>query len=107
MTLHENSGTRLPRIDLVYFESCPNVDRARANLGRAFASAGLSATWAEWVQGRPDTPEWAVHLPSPTVLVDCRDVAGSSPRTAGPSCAVAGAPSAESIRQALSEAAGG
>ena len=98
----ERGATKRPRIDLVYFEGCPNVEAARENLGQALRSLELAGAWTEWVQGGAETPEWAASLPSPTVLVDRLDVIGSS-RTTGPACAAEGAPSVEAIERALSE----
>ena len=91
-----------PVIELVYFDGCPHAAQARANLKAVLASAGRPEVWQEWVQGET-APSWVERLPSPTVLVRGRNVAGDVPETEGPACAPGGAPSAEAIRRALEE----
>lgn len=86
-------------IDLVYFDGCPNVDRARANL-RALVPDGA---WAEWNLASADTPERFRRFGSPTVLVEGRDVTGEAERVGAGAmaCRTDGAPSEDTIRAAL------
>lgn len=77
-----------PRVDLVYAGDCPNVADARAQLLRAFASAGLVPHWREW---RVDDPACPTHLRrhgSPTILVAGLDVAGKGDASDASCCRV-------------------
>lgn len=84
-------------IELVYFDGCPNVNQARANL-RAVLGEG---SWTEWNLSSADTPDRFRHYGSPTVLVDGRDVTGDAGETQGTACRADGAPSPEVIKEAL------
>jgi hypothetical protein len=64
-----------PRIDLVYFPGCPNVEAARALLRTALAAEGLPARWREWNRDDNATPAELRHYASPTILIDGRDIA--------------------------------
>jgi len=85
-------------IELVYFDGCPNVGRARENL-RAVVDDG---SWTEWNLSSPDTPDRFRRFGSPTVLVDGRDVTGGAVETEGMACRADGAPAPEVIGRALS-----
>lgn len=85
------------RIDLVYFDGCPNADKARVNLRSVLADR----SWREWNLTAADTPEEFRRYGSPTVLVDGRDVTGEGGTTGGMACRADGAPSQELIRRAL------
>lgn len=87
-------------IELVFIEGCPHVDRARANLRSALASAGGSATWTEWDVGSDATPDRYRRFGSPTVLVNGRDVTGAG-RSQAIACRVEGGPSVAAIVAAL------
>ena len=89
-------------IELVYFRGCPHADEARSNLRSVLSSEDRPRRWREWVQGET-APSWAERLPSPTVLVEGRNVLGGVPETEAMACAAGGAPSVESIRRALGE----
>ena len=93
-----------PTIELIYFEGCPNVERARANIGEALVALDLTAEWQEWEQGDPGVPEYVKQHGSPTVLVNGRDVTGVEAGLGGAACRADGAPSAEVIGAALEEA---
>lgn len=84
-------------IDLVYFDGCPNTERARANL-RGLLPEG---SWREWNLSSAGTPERFRRYGSPTVLVDGRDVTGEGAATGAMACRADGAPSQELIRRAL------
>lgn len=98
-TMNETSS----RIDLIYFDACPHAEAARDNLNGALEALGLEADWTEWVQDRPEAPDWVRAFPSPTVLVNRRNVAGFAGAADGFTCAADGAPSSALIRQALAE----
>jgi hypothetical protein len=88
-------------IELVYFQGCPNVDRARDALRAALGDLGQPARWTEWDQESPEAPARVQGYGSPTVLVNGRDVRGSEPGGAGRSCRADGPPSVDDIRRAL------
>lgn len=88
--------SRHPSIELLFFDGCPNAEKARSNL-RAVAGA---RGWREWNLSSADTPESFHRFGSPTVLVDGRDVTGAD-GGAAMACRADGAPSAEAIREAL------
>jgi len=77
-----------PRLELVYFPGCPNVDAARASLRAALTAAGMAAVWREWNRDDPATPEALRAFGSPTVLVDGRDVSPGDADTGGACCRV-------------------
>ena len=73
-------------VELIWRRGCPNVARARANLMRAFARAGLKARWRERCADDAECTEDVRAFGSPTIVVDRRDVAGLSATADGPSC---------------------
>lgn len=89
-------------IELVYFDGCPNVERARKSLQEAVGAAQVVGAWSEWNLSDETTPERFRRFGSPTVLVDGEDVTGSDGGNAARACRADGAPSAAVIRQALS-----
>lgn len=107
--------TKEPRIDLVFFDGCPNATKARENITAAFEAIGLPADrakWSEWDLLSEATPESLKSHGSPTVLVDGADVTGPSSGTEGVACRADGAPSVQAIvdmlrQHDLSGAAGG
>ncbi len=91
-----------PTIELIYFDGCPNVESARANLRDVFATLDLPKGWQEWEQGDPASPPHAKQYGSPSVLVNGRDVTGVGPVGAA-ACRADGAPAVDTIRNALEE----
>lgn len=94
------------KIELVYFEGCPNADAARGNLRKACDELGLKADWLEWNQNDNKVPAHVKAFGSPSILVDGRDVAGGSADYCGEkSCRLYGgsqnAPAVETIKSAL------
>ena len=85
-------------IELIHFDGCPNVERARENLRAVLGDD----SWTEWNLSSADTPERFRRYGSPTVLVDGRDVTGDNGGTDGMACRADGAPSPELIREVLS-----
>lgn len=88
-------------IDLVYFEGCPNAERARENLRAALREAGLQTDWAEWDLSSGTTPERYRRHGSPTVLVDGEDVTGGGADAVAMACRADGAPSVATILDRL------
>lgn len=89
------------KIDLIYFDGCPNVVQARQNLHAAIASTGRSLTWSEWDLMSEATPVDLRRFGSPTVLVDGEDVMGGEGGALAMACRAAGAPSVEQIGDRL------
>ncbi|MBI2384686.1 MAG: hypothetical protein HYV14_01610 [Elusimicrobia bacterium] len=91
-------------IRLLYFKNCPNVDAARSSLRAALAQAGLPVHWIETDIEAPDCPPDLRTFPSPTVLVEGRDVSGGGQAPEGTgACRLGGAPSAEAISRVLND----
>ena len=88
-------------IDLVYFEGCPNVERARENLRSALEAVAARAHWNEWDLASEATPERYHGHGSPTVLVDGRDVTGDGVGTVAMACRSDGVPSVSAIAESL------
>lgn len=89
-------------IELVYFDGCPNAEKARANLEEVVSGGGSETPWREWDLMDEDTPDRFRRFGSPTVLVDGEDVTGADGGNAAMACRADGAPSAAVIREALS-----
>src|SRR3546814_9758652 len=47
----------MPSVELVYENTCPNVDATRVRLAQAFQAAGIAPAWSEWEVGDPQAPE--------------------------------------------------
>lgn len=90
-----------PKIDLVYFEGCPNATLARENLRAAVEAMGSGWTWSEWDLMSESTPEHFRLHGSPTVLVEGRDVTGEGHGAVAMACRADGAPSVQVITAAL------
>ena len=97
------------KVQLVYFDGCPNIAPARQVLRRALAACALSTVSFEEVDVTArGTPAHLADWGSPTILVDGKDVAGAA-RPMGPCCRLypaedgrlGGVPSETSIRAAL------
>ncbi len=98
----------LSRIELVYDQTCPNVDAAREEIRSALETAGLPSEWVEWDREADDSPDRVRNYGSPTVLVDGVDVSGAGSEADANCCRVyvtedgfGRAPSAPSIERAL------
>ncbi len=99
------------RIQLVYFEGCPNVDGARETLRDVLAKCRLTVPIEEVCTSAPDAPIQLHGWGSPTVLVDGVDVGGET-GPGGASCRLYrdpagrlhGAPPASLIEAALRRA---
>lgn len=99
------------KVQLLYFDGCPNVDAARSALGQALTSAGVEARVEELDVGAAATPPHLRSWGSPTILVDGEDV-GGEPTPTGCSCRLyrdesgspARSPATERISRALHRA---
>lgn len=89
------------RIELVYFSGCPHVAAARAHLREALAAVGRGEGWIEFDLDSAEVPDRVRALPSPTILVDGKEVGGEAPPGSGRSCRMAGAPGVPDIVRAL------
>lgn len=96
-----------PTIELIYEQTCPNVDAARLLIESACAQLGRAADWREWEVSDPQFPAHARGFGSPTILVGGIDVAGQSAgvsdccRIYSGERGVQGVPSLEQVVQAL------
>jgi hypothetical protein len=88
-------------IELVYFEGCPNAERARENLRSALEVVGAHTDWDEWDLALEATPQRYHRHGSPTVLVDGRDVTGDGAGAVAMACRSDGAPSVSTIAESL------
>ncbi len=93
---------KTPRIELVYFDGCPNASRARDNLREAVEASGQDVTWSEWDLMEESTPADYRRFGSPTVLVDGEDVTGENVGTQAMACRADGAPSVVTITARIS-----
>lgn len=101
-----------PRVDLVYFDSCPHVDAAREALRRALTATGSRLAWREWSSDDPNLPAFARGYGSPSIFVGEREVTGAAPAGSASSCRVyrgqngvlRGAPDPVAIMAALQRA---
>ncbi len=94
-----------PKVELVFFDGCPNVDATRHRIQAALQQVGAAASWQEWDTLKETTPAELRRYGSPTVLVDGKDVSGAPPGT-GMRCVVGGAPAIDLIVAALRQGQG-
>ena len=76
------------KVELIYDADCPNVEKTRSLLIKAFTQTGVSARWREWERSVPEGPEYLRFYGSPTILVDGKDVAGVAPDAGIRACRV-------------------
>jgi len=76
------------KVELIYEQSCPNIQSARDLLQRAFSLAQCTPDWLEWEVNRSDTPAYARDYGSPTILVNGVDVAGKLESDSAACCRV-------------------
>ncbi len=91
------------KIHLLYFEGCPNVGKARENLGKAFSTTGLlREQWEEIDIEHPETYKGWKGFPSPTILVNGFNIEDGERYAEGTgSCRLGGAPSVDMILNGL------
>ncbi len=93
---------KTPRIELVYFEGCPNASQARDNLREAVDASDEGLTWSEWDLMAESTPPDFRRFGSPTVLVNGEDVTGENVSSEAMACRADGAPSVATITARIS-----
>ena len=105
---------RRPRVEILYFEGCPNHEPARALVERLASNLGIEPQIELLEVADPDAAVALRFLGSPTVRVDGVDVepGAEERRDFALSCriyrserGVAGQPDERWVREALSEAA--
>lgn len=93
------------KIEVLDFEGCPNTPQTKANVEKAVTSMGLAANVADVDQNKLPEHDGRRGWPSPTVLVDGRDLFGMpAPQGAAMGCrmyANGGAPNEAEITAAL------
>lgn len=67
------------KVELVFERTCPNVDMAREQLRKAFATIQQAPHWQEWEVSDTSAPDYVQKYGSPTILVNECDVSGSNP----------------------------
>ena len=100
------------KVEFIWDEDCPNIDRARTHLMRALSKADAPANWQEWDREDPEAPDYVRRYGSPTILVDGQDVGGQREDAHGHCCRVyedadgqiAGVPSVDTIAEHLADA---
>ncbi|MGE4071087.1 MAG: hypothetical protein AB7E72_07925 [Lysobacterales bacterium] len=75
-------------VDFIYDPSCPNVARARVNLAAAFTELDLTPSWLEWDTTDPAAPNEFREQPSPTILVNGRDIDPDAAVASGRGCRI-------------------
>ena len=73
------------RVQLIYFDGCPNADGARNELRAALARLSIATRIEEISTTAPDVPAELRRWGSPTILIDGVDVGGDS-APSGASC---------------------
>ncbi len=93
------------KIQLLYFQGCPNLEPARAALRDALAAERIDAPVDEIDVEAPDAPDWARGWGSPTILIDDQEVTGAT-RSTGAACRLykGGAPAVDLIRARIAVA---
>jgi multidrug transporter EmrE-like cation transporter len=75
-------------VELIYDADCPNLEKTRSLLIKAFTLTGVSARWREWERSASESPEYVRLYGSPTILIDGKDVAGAAPDAGIRACRV-------------------
>ncbi|MFN7021694.1 MAG: DUF2703 domain-containing protein [Phycisphaerales bacterium] len=102
-------STDPPRIELLRFPGCPNAPALRDHLWAALASIGGGWTFIDTDQERVPMHDPRRGWPSPTVLVNGRDLFGMpAPGGTGPGCRMypGGVPESSEIERRLRGDAG-
>jgi len=93
------------KVELIYFDGCPNADPARKNLKTVVEASGINTVVHEWEQSNPKAPKYARHYGSPTILINGVDIAENPVDCcAAHSCRFyerGGAPTVQMIKSAL------
>jgi mercuric ion transport protein len=78
----------VPKVELIYEKTCPNINPARDLLTRALNESGLTPHWQEWEVNDPDAPDYVRDYGSPTILVNGKDVAEEQPSETSACCRI-------------------
>ncbi len=92
------------KVELIYFDGCPNAEQAHSNLKKAIENTGCGCRITEWKSGDEKAPDYVRQYGSPTILIDEKDIAGGPGNCcASDSCRIyeGGVPSVEAIQMAL------
>jgi hypothetical protein len=76
------------RVELVYFEGCPNITSTRALLIEALVKLGLPVKWNEWNRNDLDCSTEYINYGSPTVLIDGIDIVPLKQEEQGDCCRI-------------------
>jgi hypothetical protein len=91
----------MPTIELLGSPDCPHVHTVRSNLKTALADLGLASALREVNQGSLHPEDERRGYPSPTILVNGRDLYGMSPTNASCRLFIEGIPSAAAIAKRI------
>ncbi len=96
------------KIELIYFDGCPNIEAARNNIKLACEKSGVNPDFKEWNQNSSDAPDHVDGYGSPTILVNGVDVGGQrSDCCSTGNCRIyldmTGVPSVDIIQNAMKE----
>jgi hypothetical protein len=97
------------KIELIYFEGCPNMDPAKVQLSRALEKLDLDVEFEVWKSDDTNAPEYASRYGSPSILLNERDIFGAPP-SPNPSCRLYGKfgyPMADEIIEKMQLMSGG
>ena len=101
--------TRTLKIELLYFPGCPNVGATRENLEKALKAFSDDPLSIEEINiHAPESPEEYRNWPSPSILVNGKDVEGT-PETEAAACRIypgSKGPRSEKILEALEKEKG-
>lgn len=64
------------KVELIYEKTCPNITAAREQLIKALNKTNMPLHWCEWEVSNEDTPEYARHYGSPSILINGIDSVG-------------------------------
>ncbi|MEE8295097.1 MAG: hypothetical protein V3R64_05255 [Sphingomonadales bacterium] len=94
-----------PKIQLLSFAGCPNVEGTREAIKKALKSLALGEVNIEDIDVEaPETPDIYKNYPSPTILIGGKDIEGHEPSDAA-ACriydGIGGVPEVEKILEAI------
>ena len=76
------------KVELIYFDGCPNITEVRATLTKAMVEIQVPVKWTEWNQNDKDCPKDYSQYGSPTVLIDGTDVVPTKIKQQGDCCRI-------------------
>lgn len=75
-------------VELIYDNTCPNFNKAKDNIIKAFDETKIVAELKEWERSAPESPAYARDFGSPTILVDGIDVSQSPSSDGAANCRI-------------------